>query len=229
MHKRWRFESARSAGALVVSLILAASVWHASAQAKPEAVEWAGSFDGNTLDETKWERFTFEGGSGGTFKVGDGRLYMRGVPGSRSGVRSRQKFSADRFIAEATLAKVGAALPEPEHPGLQPGYATLTILFDDSGRNRLEWILTSEGTFEAWSILNGQSSRLDNHKLGTKVATPTIGIVRRGDQVMFMLNGEMGMQQTIKNLPRDFWLMLYGYGTSENSWTSARVVTVKQQ
>ena len=55
------------------------------------------------------------------------------------------------------------------------------------------------------------------------------GIVRRGDQVMFMLNGEPGMQQTIKNLPRGFWLMLYGFGTSENSWTSARVVTVKQQ
>jgi len=34
-----------------------------------------------------------------------------------------------------------------------------------------------------------------------------------------MLNGQMGMQKTVKNLPRDFWVMLYGFGSSENDWS----------
>jgi len=55
------------------------------------------------------------------------------------------------------------------------GYANLTVLFDESGRNRVEWILTSEGVFEAWAIVDGVSSRIDNHKLGTKSPNPTIG------------------------------------------------------
>jgi hypothetical protein len=214
--------------ALVLSSTLLLHHAAPAQQQAPAAVEWTGDFTGNALDESKWERFTFQGGSGGTFKVENGELQMRGVPESRSGVRSKQKFSGDRFIAEATVAKVGPAQPEPNRPGLPPGYADLAVLFDDSGRNRLEWILTSDGVFEAWSVQNGQASRLDNHRLGTKMPKPTLGIVRRGDQVMFMLNGEVGMQQTIKNLPHDFWLMLYGFGTSENNWTSARVVTLKQ-
>ena len=72
------------------------------------------------------------------------------------------------------------------------------------------------------------SSRIDNRKLGTKTPNPTIGIVRRGDDFLFMLNGQMGMQKTVKNLPRDFWVMLYGYGSSENDWSSVRVVTMQQ-
>ena len=195
---------------------------------QPAADEWVANFEGSALAPEKWERFTFEGGSGGTFKIEKGQLLMRGVSGSRSGVRSKQKFTADRFIAEATLAKVGPAMPEPGQGGLALGFASVAVLFDDSGRNRVEWILTSEGTFEAWAIVNGQSERLDNRKLGTKTASPTFGIVRRGDEFLFMLNGQVGMQKTIKNLPHDFWLMLYGYGSSENNWVSARVVTMKQ-
>ena len=198
-----------------------------AAQTKPEADEWTASFDGNALDASKWERFSFEGGSGG-FKLQGGELRMRGVSGTRAGVRSKRKFSGDHFIVEATVAKVGAPLPEPGESGLPPGFANLTVLFDDSGRYRVEWILTSEGMFEAWAIVNGQGTRLDNHKLATKTPNPTIGIVRRGDQFMFMLNGQMGMQSTVKNLPQDFWVMLYGFGSSENNWKSARVVTLKQ-
>ena len=33
--------------------------------------------------------------------------------------------------------------------------------------------------------------------------------------------------ETIKNLPRSFTVMLYGYGSSENDWDSVRVVTPK--
>jgi hypothetical protein len=111
---------------------------------------------------------------------------------------------------------------------LTPGDANLTVLFDDSGRNRVEWIYTSEGTFESWAVVNGQGERLDNRKLATKMHNPTLGIVRRGDEFLFMLNGQMGLQKTVKNLPQDFWLMLYGYGSSENNWSSARVVTAKR-
>ena len=197
-------------------------------QTNPAVEEWNAAFEGSSLDVEKWERFTFEGGSGGTFKLENGELRMRSVNGSRSGVRSKQKFTGDHFIVEATVAKVGAALPEPGSGGLTPGDANLTVLFDDSGRNRVEWIYTSEGTFEAWAVVNGQGERLDNRKLATKMHNPTLGIVRRGDEFLFMLNGQMGLQKTVKNLPQGFWLMLYGYGSSENDWSSARVVTTKR-
>jgi hypothetical protein len=195
---------------------------------QPAADEWLAKFDGSALDETKWERFSLEGGTGGTFKVEGGQLHIRSVSGSRSGVRTKQKFKADRFIVEATLAKVGLALAEEGKTGVPLGYANLTVLFDDSGRNRVEWILTSEGVFEAWAIVDGVSSRIDNHKLGTKTPSPTVGIVRRGDDFLFMLNGQVGMQKTVKNLPHDFWVMLYGYGSSENNWSSVRVATMQQ-
>lgn len=207
--------------------LLISLVW-AFSQTNPAVEEWNAAFEGSSLDAGKWERFTFEGGAGGTFKVENGELRMRSVNGSRSGVRSKQKFTGDHFIAEATVAKVGAALPEPGSGGLTPGDANLTVLFDDSGRNRVEWIYTSEGTFEAWAVVNGQGERLDNRKLATKIPNPTLGIVRRGDEFLFMLNGQMGLQKTVKNLPQNFWLMLYGYGSSENDWSSARVVTTKR-
>ena len=197
-------------------------------EGQPATLEWNAKFDGDSLNATDWERFTFEGGSGGTFKVEGGELHMRGVAGSRSGVRSRKKFHGDRCIVEASLTKVGPALPDPEQGGLVLGQAILTILFDDSGRNRIEWILTSERTLEAWAVVNGQGERLDNRRLATKIANPTLGIVRRGDDFLFMLNGQMGLQKTVKNLPKEFWVMLYGYGSSENNWSSVRVVTLKQ-
>jgi hypothetical protein len=215
--------------ALSALLMYSALLVHGQAAPAPQpaADEWLASFKGNALDETKWERFSFEGGTGGTFKVEGGQLHMRSVSGSRSGVRTRQQFKADRVIVEATSAKVGPALPEAGKTGVPLGYANLTVLFDDSGRNRVEWTLTSEGVFEAWAIVDGVSSRIDNHKLGTKTPNPTIGIVRRGDDFLFMLNGQMGMQKTVKNLPRDFWVMLYGYGSSENDWSSVRVATMR--
>src|SRR5512138_2249028 len=60
------------------------------------ADQWVDNFDGKTLDEAKWERFSFEGGSGGKLKIEDGELRMRGMSGSRSGVRSKPTWTADR-------------------------------------------------------------------------------------------------------------------------------------
>src|SRR5687768_426970 len=119
-------------------------------QAAPALTEWGDSFDGNKLDETKWERFTFEGGGGGKFEIKDGQLRMRSVDGSRAGVRSREEFSGERLIGEATLAKGG------EERGGRRGVAILTVLFDGSGRNRIEWLLTSEGVFDAWELNDGR-------------------------------------------------------------------------
>src|ERR1700737_2931726 len=128
-----------------------ASLFHPqSSAAQPPTQEWHSKFSGDSIDSTKWERFTFEGGSGGTFKVENGELRMRGVNGARSGVRTKENFSGDRVIVDGTLPDVGQG-------GLALGTAVLTVLFDDSGRNRIEWILTSEGTFEAWTVVNGQS------------------------------------------------------------------------
>jgi len=190
-------------------------------------VEWIDNFDGTALDSEKWELYSIEGGNG-KVEVKDGRLRLRAQNGWRAGVRTKQTFSGDRFIVEATIANVGRALPDPNSSALPIGNAIVTILFDGSGRNRIEWILTSEGTFEAWSVIDGQGERLDNKKLGTKLKNPTLGIVRKGDEFYFMLNGQEGLRKTIKNLPRPFHLMLYGFGSSENAWDSVRVVTVKQ-
>src|SRR6267378_8456189 len=64
--------------------------------AKPPAVdEWGDDFNGKELDQTKWERFSFEGGSGGTLKLEEGQLRIRSVSGARSGVRSTRQFNGD--------------------------------------------------------------------------------------------------------------------------------------
>jgi hypothetical protein len=179
------------------------------------------------LDTDKWELFSLAGGNG-KVEVKDGQLRMRGQNGWRAGVRSKPTFTGERFIVEATISRVGQSLPDPNSNALPIGNAIVTILFDGSGRNRIEWILTSEGTFEAWSVVDGQGERLDNKKLGTKLKGPTLGIVRKGDEFYFMLNGQEGLKKTIKNLPRSFHVMLYGFGSSEDYWDSMRVVTVKQ-
>jgi hypothetical protein len=196
----------------------------------PLAVEeWSDQFDGQALDAEKWERFTFEGGGGGKAEVGAGQLRLRGMGGSRAGVRSRQTFTGDRFIVEATIAKAGAALPEPGQTNAPPGNAILTVLFDGTGRNRIEWLLTSDGRFEAWSVVDGKGERFDNRKLGTRAENPTLSIARKGDDYFFALNGEVGLQKSIRNMPRDFRVMLYGYGSSENDWDSVRVVVAKKK
>jgi hypothetical protein len=209
-----------------------------AAQAPPQQPaydEWSDSFDGAALDETKWERFSFEGAGGGKLEVKEGQLRLRSLNGSRAGVRSKQTFTGDRFSVEAKVARVGPQVLTPGDKSSPIGFAALTLLFDGSGRNRIEWILTSEGTFEAWSIVDGQGERLDNRKLGTKLKNPVIAIVRRGDEFLFVLNGpdsppqdaQVGLKKTIKNLPRTFHVMLYGFGSSENNWDSVRAVTLK--
>jgi len=194
----------------------------------PAADEWADDFGEAKLDDKKWEQFSFEGGSGGTLKVADGQLQIRSVSGSRSGVRSKATFNTDHFVINATLAKVGPALAEPGQSAAQLGNAIVTVLFDSSGRNRLEWLLTSEGTFEAWSMVDGRGERLDGRNLATKATNPTLSIARRGDEYLFALNGQVGLQKTIKGLPRTFRVMLYGYGSSENNWDSVQVLIPKK-
>lgn len=194
----------------------------------PAVDEWGDDFNGKGLDQTKWERFSFEGGNGGSFTVEEGQLRMRGVSGTRSGVRSTNTFTGDHFVINAVLAKVGSGLPEPGQSGTPPGNAILTVLFDSSGRNRIEWLLTSEGIFEAWSMIDGRGERLDSRNLATKAINPTLSIARRGDEYLFALNGQVGLQKTIKNLPRGFHVMLYGYGSSENNWDSVQILMTKK-
>src|SRR5438128_5925678 len=207
--------------ALIVGLAVAASLAQAKTshptqsptpQAAPNVDEWGDNFDGKELDQTKWERFSFEGGSGGKFKVEEGQLRLRGVSGSRSGVRSTRTFTGDHFVINAVLAKVGAALPEPNQPNAPPGNAILTLLFDSSGRNRIEWILTSEGTFEAWAIVDGRGERLDNRNLGTRATNPTLSIARPGEEDTFSQNGQGGLQDSISKRPRGVRIVRYDYG-----------------
>lgn len=196
---------------------------------------WSDEFDGQALDESKWERFSFEGGGGGKLAVKDGQLHLRSMNKTRAGVRSKQEFTGERFSVEAAVAKVGNQILEPGDKSSPLGFAALTIMFDSGGRNRIEWIFTSENTFEVWSVVDGQGERLDNRKLGTKLKNPVLAIVRRGDEFLFVLNGpnsppedaQVGLTKVIKNMPRSFRVMLYGFGSSENDWDNARVVTPK--
>jgi hypothetical protein len=209
-----------------------------SQAATPQAAAfniWNDDFNGQSLDESKWERFTFEGGGGGKLELKDGQLRIRSMNKTRSGVRSKQEFTGDRFSVEAAVAKVGNQILEPGDKSSPLGFAAITIMFDGSGRNRIEWIYTSEGTFEAWSVVDGQGERIDNRKLGTKLKNPVLAVIRRGDEFLFVLNGpdsppqdaQVGLTKVIKNMPRSFRVMLYGFGSSENDWDSVRVVTPK--
>ena len=196
--------------------------------AQPAVNEWGDDFDGNALDTAKWESYTFEGGGGGKIEVKDKQLFMRGMGDSRTGIRSKQTFHGDRFYVEATLSKVGVRTPQPGESGFPPGYAILTVLFDGTSVNRLEWILRSDGIFEAWRSFDGKMERFDNGKLATKEKNPRLGIGRRGEQVFFMLNREVGLERTIRGLSSNFKVMLYGFGSSENNWDAIYVQTPKE-
>ena len=205
------------------------------AQAKPQFEEWNDDFAGDKLDEKKWEKFTFEGGSGGKLEVKDGEVKIRSAGKTRAGIRTKDTFSGDRFAVEGRVSKVGAAFPEPGSNASTLGFGTLTILFDGSGRNRIEWMLTSEGTLEAWSVVDGRGERLDNKKLATKMKDPVLLVVRKGDEFSFYINDAKGAPQdaqvalttTVKNLPKSFHVMLYGFGSSENNWEGVRIVVPK--
>lgn len=200
-----------------------------AAQSAPPALEeWRDDFDGAQLDETKWEPYTFEGGGTGKIEVKDKQLRMRGAGGSRSGVRSKRSFAGDRFFFEGTVTKVGERAPQAEEQGRQVGTAVLTVLFDGNTANRIEWLLRSDGIFEAWVSVDGRMERVDGGKLATKEKSPRLGIARRGEQVFFMLNGEVGLERTVRGLPSNFKVMLYGFSNSENNWDSASVRTLKQ-
>jgi hypothetical protein len=196
--------------------------------ATPQMEQWGDTFDGDKLDETKWERFTFEGGGGGKLEVANGQLKLRSAS-------KTQSFTTDRFSVEAAVAKVEQQLPDAGDKASPIGYAALTLLFDGSGRNRVEWIYTSEKTLEAWSVVDGVGERLDNRKLALKFDSPVLAVVRRGDEFLFVVNkpdgkpedAQIAMQKTVKNLPRTFRVMLYGFGSSQNNWDDVRVVTVK--
>lgn len=235
--------SVLSISAIIVSTIFGAVVSAqtptqtpaAQQKSAPQVEEWSDEFSADKLDATKWEKFTFEGGSGGKLEVKDGEVRIRSNSRTRAGIRSAKVFSGDRFIAEAHVAKVGSAYPEPGSNTSTLGFATLTILFDGSGRNRIEWVFTSEGTLEAWAITDGRGERLDNRNLGTKMKNPVLSVVRRGDEFLFVLNSpdgkpedaQIGLTKTVKNMPKSFHVMLYGFGSSENNWSSARVVLAK--
>lgn len=219
----------------VAAALTCATAAGAQTPTQPQVEEWSDDFSGTGLDENKWEKFTFEGGSGGKLEIKDGEVRIRSASKTRAGIRTKRAFSGDRWIVEAHLAKVGPGLPEPGSNGATLGFAALTILFDGSGRNRIEWILTSEGTFEAWSIVDGRGERLDNRKLGTKMKNPVMSVVRRGDEFLFIINdpkgkpedAQVGLTATVKNLPKSFHVMLYGFGSSENNWDAVRVVVAK--
>jgi hypothetical protein len=217
-----------------VATILAASVCAAGQQAtptqgaQPAVEEWRDDFDGERLDETKWEKYTFEGGGGGKVEVKEKQLRLRGGEGSRSGVRSRQSFGGERFLVQAQVTKVGERAPQPGEQGMQPGTGVLTVLFGGSPNNRIEWLLRSDGIFEAWLVVDGRSERIDNRQLATKVKSLWLGVGRRGDQIFLMVNDKVALERQVRGLASNFKVMVYGFGTTETSWDAVSVQTMKQ-
>jgi hypothetical protein len=196
-------------------------------QAQPEVNLWGDEFEGDKLDESKWEVYTFDGGGGAKVEVKENKLSMHGIGESRSGVRTKEMFTTERFYVEASLAKVGGRLPQPGQAGAQLGFAILTVLFDGNPRDRLEWVLRSDGIFEAWQSIDGKMVRLDDGKLATKTENPQLGIARRGEKVYFMLNRQVGLEKSLRGLSPTFKVMLYGFGSTQNDWNSLYVQTPK--
>ena len=178
-------------------------------------------FEGDKLNEKDWEQYSLEGG--GTIIVSDGKLYTSGAGGSRFGVRSKKSYESEKFIVSAKVAGVTAGISDAS--GTPTGNAVLSVMFDNTGKNRLEWVFTTEGRFEAWLMRDGKSERLDNKNLGTKEKSLTLGIARRGDEYFFMLNGEVGLQKKIKDLSKSFRVMVYGFGTSKDEWDMISIIT----
>ena len=169
--------------------------------AQPAVDEWRDDFEGDKLDEAKWEPFTFEGGSGGKIEIKDKQLRMRGAGESRSGVRTKQTFQGERFYVEGAVAKVGPRAPMAGEGAFPAGYAIVTVLFDGNHTNRIEWLLRSDGILEAWQSIDGKLTRIDRGNLATKEKTPQLGIARRGEKLYFMLNREVGLESTVRGLP----------------------------
>lgn len=223
---------------LVVAIIAAAIATQAqqnqsqapaqSSGAQPAIEEWRDDFDADKLDETKWEPYSFAGG-GGKVEVKDKMLKMHGSADSRAGIRSKQTFRAERFYVEAALAKVGPRASQPGEESFQPGFAILAVLFDGNPANRLEWILRSDGKFEAWQSVDGRMTKVDNNNLATKEKNPRLGIARKDEKIFFMLNGQPGLESSVRGVSQNFKIMLYGFGSTENSWDSVSVQTLKQQ
>ncbi len=182
--------------------------------------EWKDEFTGKSLDENNWEQYSIEGT--GNVKVENDKVKIQGSDGSRAGIRTTTMFKAERFLVSAKLNKVENGI------GMDWGNAVLSIFFDNTGVFRIEWLLKSDGRFEAWIIREGKSERIDNRKLGTKEKIITLGIARKGDEFFFMLNGEVGMQKKIPSVPKNFKVMLYGFGTSKSEWDMASVITPAQ-
>lgn len=196
--------------------------------AQPAIEEWRDDFDGDKLDETKWEPYSFAGG-GGKVEVKDKLLKMHGSADSRAGVRSKKMFRAERFYVEATIVKVGPRASQPGEESFQPGFAILTVLFDGNPDNRLEWIFRSDGRFEAWQSVDGRMTKVDNGKLATKEKNFRLGIARKDEKIYFMVNGQPALESSVRGVSQNFKVMLYGFGSTENSWDSVSVQTLKQQ
>jgi hypothetical protein len=200
----------------------------APAQASQPAIEeWKDDFDGERLDETKWERYTFEGG-GGKAEVKEKQLRMHGAGDSRFGVRSKKSFSGERFFVQASLTKVSERAPQPGEQGMQVGTGILTVMFGGSPSNRIEWLLRSDGTFEAWLSVDDRVERIDNRQLATKAKSLWLGVGRRGDQIFLMVNDKVALERNVRGLASNFKVMLYGFGTTETSWDAVTVQTLKQ-
>ena len=123
---------------------------------------------------------------------------------------------------------MGERAPEQGEQGMQAGTAVLTVLFGGSPSNRVEWLLRSDGLFEAWVSVDGRMERIDNRKLATKAKSLWLGIGRRGDQLFLMVNDKVALEHTQRGMPSTFKVMLYGYGTTENDWDAVSVQTLKQ-
>jgi len=127
-------------------------------------------------------------------------------------------------VAEGHGVSKGAFQEDPnEQADLPAGNAILTLLFDDTGHNRIEWLLTSVGVFEAWAVLHDRGERLDMGNIGTRVPNPRLAIARRGDEFSFMVNDQVAFARTVRGVPRAFRVFLYGFSSSENAWDAVRV------
>src|SRR5438552_253013 len=108
--------SRSSLNVLIIGLVASVSVARQQSPAPqnqsstPALQQWEDAFDGHVLDASKWDNFAIRG-SAAQAQVEGGQLKLRIANNSRSGIRSKQYFDGERFLAEATIARANAPAP----------------------------------------------------------------------------------------------------------------------
>jgi hypothetical protein len=139
-----------------------------STQNKSQYEEWSDDFTGESLTESKWEKFTFEGGSGGKLEVKTGLCKFAAQANTRR--NSHKKFLFRRpFRRRSPIVESRSGVSRTRQPHLDARFRNSDHFVRRFGAQSNRMDADQRRTLEAWSVTDGRGERLDNKKLGTKM------------------------------------------------------------